>query len=377
MTEPARVLVVDDEPNLLSGLSRSLGDRFDITTANCGAAALEAIKTQGPFAVVVCDMRMPGMDGIEVLHRIAELAPNTVRIMLTGNADQKTAVEAINRGSIFRFFNKPIPMTALGDGIDAGIEQHRLMTAEKELLEKTLASSVGLLADVLSLVAPEVFQQSRRLRVWAATLAGRMGVKDPWIVEMAAELARLGAIALPPELLARYDAGHPLTQIETEMIGRIPETGANLIRKIPRLEPVAEAVLHQNTWLRDKPPLAARILNLLLNLDEIGKGHASRDALLLLAPQAERFDPDVVAAAFAVLAETTEAREKHTRVKIDIAASDLKIGDFLESDIRLDNGRLVLASGETISEVFFLRLQNVRRMSKLSEPIRVSRTVRH
>lgn len=134
MSSNKRVLIVDDDPSLLAGLNRWLGEHFEIVTAQTGQVALDKIAAEGPFAVTLCDMRMPGMDGVEVLQRMADLAPDTVRMMLTGNADQKTAADAINKGHVFRFFNKPIPMKDLVAGIEAGISQYSLNTAARQLM---------------------------------------------------------------------------------------------------------------------------------------------------------------------------------------------------------------------------------------------------
>src|SRR5205085_9651219 len=90
------------------------------------------------YAVVVADMRMPKMDGVELLSRLRTLTPTTVRIMLTGNADQQTAIDAVNEGHIFRFLNKPCPPETLEKTLRAALNQHHLITAEKELLELTL-----------------------------------------------------------------------------------------------------------------------------------------------------------------------------------------------------------------------------------------------
>src|ERR1700733_8122058 len=98
-----RILCVDDDINILEGYQRALRKEFDITTAPGGEEALVKIRDEGPFAVVVSDMRMPGMDGIQLLTRIKQVAPESVRIMLTGNADQQTAMNAVNEGNIFRF----------------------------------------------------------------------------------------------------------------------------------------------------------------------------------------------------------------------------------------------------------------------------------
>jgi DNA-binding NtrC family response regulator len=93
---------VDDEVNILSGIARQQRKRFDIWTAVGGKKGLEVMKEEGPFAIVVADMNMPGMNGIEFLSEVRKCYPDTVRMMLTGNADQQTAVDAVNQGAIFR-----------------------------------------------------------------------------------------------------------------------------------------------------------------------------------------------------------------------------------------------------------------------------------
>src|SRR5258708_1027394 len=102
-----RILMVDDNPNLLDGNRRSLSREFLLETALGGQLALNLSKENGPYGGVVNDMRMAGMDGLQLLSKIKALSPDTTRVMLTGNADMDTAVHAINEGSIFRFLSKP------------------------------------------------------------------------------------------------------------------------------------------------------------------------------------------------------------------------------------------------------------------------------
>src|SRR6266851_2891936 len=144
-----KILCVDDEPNVLSAFERQLRKEFAVTTARDGAEALDLAARQGPFAVILSDMRMPGMTGVELLTRMRQAAPDTVRIMLTGNADQQTAVEAINEGHIFRFLTKPCAPELLARAVAAGVEQHRLIHAEKEVLEQTLRGTITVLTEVL------------------------------------------------------------------------------------------------------------------------------------------------------------------------------------------------------------------------------------
>src|SRR5262249_1916023 len=142
---PETILLVDDEPNVLLGYQRLLRGEFDTETAVGAPLALKIIQARGPFAIVLSDMRMPEMDGIEFLTRVKALSPDTVRIMLTGYADVKTALSAVNDGNIFRFLTKPCSKETLASALAAGLAQYRLVTTEKELLEKTLAGSVALL----------------------------------------------------------------------------------------------------------------------------------------------------------------------------------------------------------------------------------------
>jgi len=132
-----KILLVDDEPAVLEGYKRLLYRNFPVETAPGGASALALISVAGPFSVVVSDMRMPGMNGAEFLAAVREKAPNTVRMLLTGHADLDTAIDAVNRGRIFRFLSKPCPKEVLVEAINEGIVQYRAAEAEKELAEKS------------------------------------------------------------------------------------------------------------------------------------------------------------------------------------------------------------------------------------------------
>ena len=162
MTE--KILCVDDDPNILLAYQRALRKRFHIDSALSGGEALEAIANRGPYAVLVADMRMPEMNGVELLKRVKENAPDTVRMMLTGSADQQTALEAINEGHIFRFMTKPCPPKMLAKVLEAGLVQYRLIMAERDLLTKTLSGSIKMLTEVLSLASPMAFGRASRVR---------------------------------------------------------------------------------------------------------------------------------------------------------------------------------------------------------------------
>jgi len=131
-----KILFVDDEPQVLEGFRRLLQPEFQIETATSGAEALAKLEDYGPYAVVVCDMRMPEMDGLQLLRKIKTRFPDVVRVMLTGNVDQETAVKAVNEGNVFRFLNKPCDEHILSQTLHASLVMYRLDTHKDSLLEQ-------------------------------------------------------------------------------------------------------------------------------------------------------------------------------------------------------------------------------------------------
>jgi serine phosphatase RsbU (regulator of sigma subunit) len=133
----AKILFVDDDANLLGSCRRQLRKQYNIETALSGREGLELIEQNGPYAVIVSDFRMPFMDGIEFLTRVREIAPDTVRIMLTGSADMQLAIQAVNEGNIFRFLTKPCANDVLGESLNTAIDQYQQVTSEREYNKKT------------------------------------------------------------------------------------------------------------------------------------------------------------------------------------------------------------------------------------------------
>jgi diguanylate cyclase (GGDEF)-like protein len=139
--DSAKVLLVDDEPNVLESYRRGLRKQYDLEIASSGQSALEILR-QGPeYAVVISDMTMPGMSGLELLSKVRKISPDTVRIMLTGNADQQTVIDAINQGEIYRFLTKPCGTAAMIEAIADGIKQHKQTKAKRLLIDKSVSKA--------------------------------------------------------------------------------------------------------------------------------------------------------------------------------------------------------------------------------------------
>ncbi len=152
MTE--KVLLVDDDAMVLAGLKRQLRNQFSIDTALSGEDALKQVLENGPYAVIVSDFLMPGMNGIEFLSRVKKSNPDTVRMMLTGTADMPTAIRAVNEGSIFQFHPKPCPAVKLRQAIQSAIGEYRKVTSDQKQL-RDFKSSLAQASEVQQKLMPK------------------------------------------------------------------------------------------------------------------------------------------------------------------------------------------------------------------------------
>jgi len=381
-----QILLVDDEPNVLSGYCRHLRRMFALSTATSGAIAIKVLADDGPFAVVVSDMRMPGMNGVELLAEFEKRAPDTVRVMLTGNADQGTAAKAINKGRIFRFLAKPCTHEDLARTIEEALAHHRLLNAEKELLQRTLGGAVKVLVDVLAIVDPESFGRATKLRDWMRRVAAELKLRNLWSLDLAAMLAFLGYVTVPAEVIAKHRTGDELTEFEQSMFDKVPEVGRDLITNIPRLKPVGDMVYFQrkgydgsgfpaNDLAGDKIPIGARILRVLVDLMEASKGQPPGPAAFgALDANHKEYDPKVMHAARTCLFQEASAdgEEPLEGVVLLRPIAGLVVGHCLVSDIRTVSGNLVLAKGHVMSEALVAKIHNLAKVHKLAEPVMVT-----
>ncbi len=130
-----KIMLVDDEPSELVMYSRLLQGEFRIETAASGEDGLALLHKRSPFAVVISDMEMAGMDGVRFLRRVHQVAPNTVRLLLTGHIDLKGAVDAVNEGCIFRLLLKPCGRTELIAAVHSALDCYNEKKEERVRIE--------------------------------------------------------------------------------------------------------------------------------------------------------------------------------------------------------------------------------------------------
>jgi response regulator RpfG family c-di-GMP phosphodiesterase len=371
-----RILCVDDEAHVLDGLSRVLRHRADVVTAVGGPAGLARLQTDRDFAVITSDLRMPGLDGTALLAAACRLAPDATRILLTGHADLRSAIAAINDGHIFRFLAEPCPAAVLMAAMDQAIAQHRLVTSERVLLEETLHGSVKALVDVLALASPVAFGRAARCQRLIGELAALIGFRDRWQMEMAAMLSQVGSVTLPTELAERYYHGRPLTSEERTRVDRLPLVALSLIAGIPRLDEIHAILEHvgdrfggarSQSASGEGIPLGARLLRVVLDYDEFrSAGYPAEAAVERLEARSGWYDTAILADLRTIVSAggTETVQELHL--------GEVEEGMIFVDDLRSTGGTLLVARGHEVTHALLHRIRTFWSDLEVAGPVRVT-----
>jgi CheY-like chemotaxis protein len=357
------MLCVDDEPQVLEGLTLVLRRSFQVHTANGGAEALALLAGGMRPAVIMSDMRMPGMNGAAFLAAARDQSPDAVRLLLTGQADMDSAISAINDGGIFRFLSKPCPPPALLSAALAAAEQHRLITAEKELLEQTLLGSIQALTDILAITSPQLFGRATRVKKLVLDLQEAAGIEPRWQLKAACMLSQIGSVALPPDVATKLATGRGLDARETQMVENARGQSLRLIANIPRLEGVIALLEGSATrWSDlthatiDPDPTLIRDAQLLRAATAFDAretaGDPAGNAIAAMRAIQGKFDPAAIDAIQVLRLGTVSRPVRQYKLR------ELVPGMILTEDVHLPNGPLLLSRGHEITPLLLARLGN-------------------
>jgi response regulator RpfG family c-di-GMP phosphodiesterase len=295
---PTRVLIVDDDATVRDVIGVLLGEEgYVCATATSAEQGLE-IARASEFHLVLCDLKMPGRDGLWLLDRIRAEQPSTAVIMLTAFGDTEAAVDCLRRGAV-DYLLKPPKVTELVRAIERALAKRRLELArhryrtslERRVREKTeelskalrdveaaYASTLYGLVAALDAREHETSDHSQRVVRYTLAIADRMGVPAALRPDIArgALLHDIGKIGVPDAILLKPG---PLTPAEWEEMRRHPQTGFKMLESIPFLAVPSQIVLsHQERWdgagyprglVGEAIPLGARIFAIADTLDAI------------------------------------------------------------------------------------------------------------
>lgn len=373
-----KLLFVSDDLDVLKGYQRGLRRQFNVDVANGSADAVAMIATHGPYGVIVADMRLSGMHGVELLREVKQCAPDAVRILVAEKSHAQAAIDAVNEHDIFRVLNHPSTPQTLVKVLLAGLEQHRLVTAEKELLQNTLRGSVQVLSEVLAIASPEAFGRTTRITRYMQELANAMELPDPWRMETLALLSQIGCVILPDTLLKKVSAGRPLNDDELAQFSEHPIVGAELLAKIPRLEEVAESIKYQakhfdgsgmpaDSKTGEAIPLGARMLKVILDFDACRvSGLTSERALAQMEQKSRYYDPQVMDA---LVRSCGRPADMVTR---ELSVARLMDGMFLAADVETRDGIMLVCQGQETTRSVREHLVKFWRNDVISETVSVS-----
>ena len=393
------VLAVDDEPNILAALRRLFRTTgWRILTAGHAEEALALLATE-PVNAVLSDMRMPGMDGVQLLERVSVGWPRTARLLLTGQADLASTIAAINRGRLHRYITKPWNDDELVLTLRQVAESQQL-EAEKQALErltqqqndnlKALNSSlevrVALRTDELAAANDRLKRNYlTSIRAFTALIELR-GSAQVGHVRLVADLTRRIAQAMTLDAGTRHDLpiaallhdiGHiglsddvlarPLNRLDRDELRRYrlhPVLGEQALLASDDMQGVAPLIrAHHERWdgqgfpdgLRGKAiPLGARILAVADAFEDLRCGRIDGQALspldarrTVLAGRSSQFDPTVVDA-FASLFSSTPPKPAAQTLRLRTA--DLRAGQMLAQDFVSPEGVLLLSAGQQLND---------------------------
>jgi CheY-like chemotaxis protein len=362
VSEPYWILCVDDDETLLSGLELQLGLDHEVRTASGGEEGLRLLEAHPDCAIVLSDMRMPGMSGAQLLAEVRRRHPESTRMLLTGYSEVESAISAVNEGGIFRFLTKPTTPDVLNVAIDEAIRQWELVRGERVLLEQTVRGAAQSMIEALEIACPLAFARARRIESICKHVASEVGISPLWSIGLAGLFLRLGWIALPANVLeSRMAGGRPDTQ-SGKMFDEALHTSVRLVSRIPRLEPVAEiiAATAEPSGRRDAGTVVAAVAE----ADDLAVlGLSTQQILDLLEDQ---YPPRILDAI------ATWPGHGDGRPAREVRLSQLIEGMTVQADIMTTNRQLLVRTGSELSIALIQRLRNFAKHQPLIEPILVT-----
>jgi len=372
----SRILIVDDQQANIVLLERILQQAGYSQLARVldSRLVIDGFKTFQPDLILL-DLMMPQVDGFSVMTQLRSSISEEVYLpilVITADVTPAAKQRALSVGAK-DFLTKPVDMTETVLRVYNLLETRWLYRKERELLERTLRGSIGILSEILSLVNPSAFSRAHRIRRYVQHMAERLRLADRWQYDLAAMLSQVGCVAVPPDVLNKsYRAGATLSATEQDILSSQPHVGYDLLSKIPRLEQIATMVAGQRSaWsdMIDSPELVrvgAHLLKVALDFDELIMRGATSDVALRQMYCSKAYQPDFVGALQHL--QTEESRNT-TRW---IPASQLEAGMIIKEGVHSRTGLLLLSKGQEVTESAIARLKSFASLFGIVEPLCVT-----
>jgi len=417
-----RILLVDDEEGILKALRRVLrGLGAEVVTASNGPAALEILSKQN-VSLIISDQRMPKMTGVELLGRVRELAPQTIRILLTGYADIDATVEAINNGAVRYYMNKPWDDDFLLSRIKDSLELYESAAENKRLdeltrqqnekllefnhtlqekvdqqtsrikkqhgeLKKSFMETIKAFSVIVGLRLRDVASHSQRVATLTKMFLKGLDLSDKEYqdVVVAAYLHDIGKIGLPDKIAGKDQK--ECNPHEKKALYKHPILGQSCVCGITGFEEIALMIRHHHEnfdgtgypdyLIGTKIPLGSRILRICDAFDHAALRNDYPDLKTLNHAVAtlhryagSRFDPSLVKM-FDTLDIANQFYHDDSQGVVGLKPADLKEGMVVAMDIRTVNSVFLLPKGAKLSSGMIGRINKIHAVDPIIEAIRV------
>jgi response regulator RpfG family c-di-GMP phosphodiesterase len=402
-TANSKVLYVDDESSLLAAFT-SLFRRegLQIQTSVDSTSIDWSLEHDGPFALVVSDQRMPGLDGVGTLERVRLKSPATVRMILTGFADQEDTVRAINTAGISRYVTKPWDDTLLKKTVHECVDSYNLAGENQyllrelalrnksleELLEGTVGQTIQLLSHLISYINIHAANQTERVRKRGNAVLDLLNSVTPqerWDIQRALELFNLGIAVLPPWIQVTLNKQGLWSLPKFAVAQNHHLLACDLLKDIPRFDQVARIVQlsHKDFDGDGEPgyvvlkghdlPLGSRLLRILIDLDSLStEHHSGRDMLRKMLHQGNKYDTELIS-----LMLKLESAACVSRTEKRATLDELQEGMILLENMVTIRGHVMIRAGSEITKPLLRILSQTRRYDPIKEPITVRMNVLH
>ena len=392
-----KVLFVDDEEGILSAFTSLMRNEDVVASVLQDSTKIgEVLSREGPFAVVLSDMRMPVVDGVALLRQVSRVSPETVRLLVSGYADHEATRRAINEGGISHYLTKPWTDEELRRVVRDSVARYNLASENRHLLEVlhrknsdlrgfldgTIAEMTRLLSDMLNNINPQGAEQVERLRGLgraALSLLPELAPDEIWEIHRALDLFNLGLVVLPAWVqvslnraglgaLERFPEARNHHLLAAEMLGDIPGFGgvARVIRLMGKNydgsgEPLNEPVAGEEI------PLGARLLHILCDLDCQTSSHLTgKEVLERMMELPSRYDARLIA----LILGSSREREPEVR-EILVGLDGLTAGMVVLADVETAEGRCLLKAGTLVTESMVSAMRKWLDIQIPRTPIRV------
>lgn len=377
----ARVLFVDDEFNVLAAIKRQLHRQIEVELARGGLEALDRLKSSNRYAAIVSDLRMPGIDGVRLLTQVRALAPDVVRIILTGNLEPWAAIAAVNDVAAFRVLIKPCDTAVLGKALGEAVEEHYARVRAREEIEErvrlqadmeqTNAGAVALLKDLLDRLNPFAYERAGRLRAYAHKITAALDCQDADFFETAVQLSQIGYVSVGPNILEKATSEKQLTIDEQGQLDGQADIGVRILSHVPYLKPAAMVLAGQSAarvkaeQIEDTVSTGIKILRVVLAYDTLlATGLPSKEVISRLKMDRTSFPPHMVA-------PLEELPTVPTGTAWVVKAQQIELGMVFEEDLVAGDGTLLASRGQAASAPLIARVRDFDKRVGVSESIRV------